>query len=231
MRYVTFSFDDGFLASTMKTARIYESLGLRAEFNVTAAFAASGTSETAERLVGQGDFADFGLLNDLQERGHFIQPHGYNHTDMTKVGLAEAKDLVARCIDVFHHRLKGFEPTRAIFCFPYNRSNEAIERHVGSLFRAFRTGYDRVINPIPNKVTKMIFGDSWPRAEAWIDRSIAALLALDSRWLVYNAHGLDEEGWEPISSEYLRRTLKSLLQQSDLSVLPIASVLDEYRNG
>ena len=229
MRYISFSFDDGFLASTIKTARIYESFGLKAEFNVTATFA-SGRIERTDSVVGEGEYAGFDMLNELQERGHVIQPHGYNHTDKTKVGLLEATDLVARCIDVFRQRLQGFEPARTVFCFPYNYSNKAIENHVESLFRAFRTGYDRVINPIPDRSTKMIYGDSWPDVEAKIDRSITQLLAMESGWLVYNTHGLDGEGWEPISSEYLQRTLERLLRHEDVRILPIVSVLDECRS-
>ena len=74
MRYVTFSFDDGFLASTIKTARIFESFGLRAEFNMTAAFAAFGASAAIDHDDLGVDYADFMLLNQLQERGQVIQP-------------------------------------------------------------------------------------------------------------------------------------------------------------
>ena len=127
MRYVTFSFDDGIRASTIKTAQIYESFGLRAELNVTAAFAAFGDAVAVNPDDRGQDYADFMLLNELQERGHVIQPHGYNHTDRTKVTLSVAKDLVARYIEVFRDHLKGFEPAQAVFCFLYNASNEAVK--------------------------------------------------------------------------------------------------------
>jgi len=109
MRYLTLSFDDGFRHSSLKTAELYEKHGLRAEFNVLAAPTGSG-------------IGDFGLWNELQARGHVIQPHGYNHTDKSKLPLAEAQDLIRRCLDVFGERLAGFRPSQAIFNFPYNAS-------------------------------------------------------------------------------------------------------------
>jgi peptidoglycan/xylan/chitin deacetylase (PgdA/CDA1 family) len=88
MKYMTFSFDDGYLVSTLKTAQIYESFGLRAEFNVTAAFAAFGLERCPGKTAGEGVYASFDILNDLQKRGHVIQPHGYNHTDKAAVKLS-----------------------------------------------------------------------------------------------------------------------------------------------
>ena len=75
--------------------------------------------------------------------------------------------------------------------------------------------------------TKLIYGDSWPEVEQKIDRSIAELLSIEDGWLVYNTHGLDGEGWESVSSKYLSRTLESLLQHTDVRVLPMSVVLDE----
>ncbi len=226
MRYVTFSFDDGFRDSTIKTAKIFESFGLKAEFNVVASFALGlgGQQEASE-------YAHFELLNALQARGHVVQPHGYDHTNKTQVDFADATALIDRCIELFSENLSGFTASRSIFVFPYNASNEKIENYVAGKFRAFRTGYNRVINALPDGDTKMIYGDSWPNAEAQIDRSIQTLLNMEDGWLVYNTHGLDGEGWEPISSAYLERTLARLQSYPDVKILPIVEVLQENPNA
>lgn len=224
MRYLTFSFDDGFLDSTTKTAAIFENFSLRAEFNVVASFSFKDDHTT-------NNHAKFDFLNELQSRGHIIQPHGYNHTDKTKVAFNEATDLIDKCIDIFSENLDGFVAIKSIFCFPYNASNEEVEQYVSGKFRAFRTGYDKVINDIPSRKTKMIFGDSWPNVEEQIDRSIQELLKMENGWLVYNTHGIDGEGWEPISSEYLEKTLVRLQTYNDIKILPRIKVLEENENA
>ena len=222
MRYVTFSFDDGFRASTIKTADIFEAFGLRAEFNVVATFSL-GIGDRGETR----EYADFELLNALQARGHIVQPHGYNHTNKTQVDFADARALIDKCIELFSENLSGFLASRSIFIFPYNASHEKIEQYVAGKFRAFRTGYDRVINTLPHGNTKMIYGDSWPNAEAQIDRSIQTLLDMEDGWLVYNTHGLDGGGWEPISSTFLEKTLARLQSYADVKILPMVKVLEE----
>lgn len=224
MRYITFSFDDGFLDSTTKTAAIYERYGLQAEFNVVA-------SSSLKSDHTNSNHAKFDFLNELQSRGHIIQPHGYNHTDKTKVAINEAADLIDKCIEIFSENLDGFVAKSSIFCFPYNASNNEIEKYVSGKFRAFRTGYDKVINAVPNRNTKMIFGDGWPNVEEKIDRSIQELLKLENGWLVYNTHGLDGEGWEPISSEFLKKTLARLITYKYVKILPMIKVLEENENA
>ena len=224
MRYVTFSFDDGFLGSTIKTAAIFENFGLQAEFNVVASYALKGDPTT-------DNHAKFDFLNELQSRGHVIQPHGYNHTDKTQVAFNEAADLIDSCIDIFSENLEDFVARKSIFCFPYNASNKEVETYVSEKFRAFRTGYNKVINAIPNRNTKMIFGDSWPDVEGQIDRSIQVLLNMENGWLVYNTHGLDGEGWEPISSDFLEKTLARLQIYQDVKILPMVKVLEENENA
>jgi len=82
MYYLTLSWDDGFLKSSLKTAEIYERYGLRAEFNVIATAHLPDNALPANMQPGQrwgAAFGDFALRNDLQARGHVIQPHGYRH--------------------------------------------------------------------------------------------------------------------------------------------------------
>lgn len=71
MKYVTFSFDDGFLASTIETARIFESFGLRVEFNVTAAFAAIGPGRRAEGVAGANVYALLTERSTAWNSAHF----------------------------------------------------------------------------------------------------------------------------------------------------------------
>src|SRR4028119_529362 len=129
-RYVTLSFDDGYRASSVKTADLFERFGLRADFNVVAAF-------EERNPVLHGDWA---LWNELVARGHHIHPHGYNHTNKTQVSFEEARDLILRCLDRFATHLDGFDPKQAVFAFPYTASPPEVEAWLPTVVRAFRTG-------------------------------------------------------------------------------------------
>lgn len=215
-RLLTFSFDDGFRASTLKTVELFERFGLRAEFNVVATFG-------HDKPAVHGDWA---LWNDLVARGHSVQPHGYNHTNKSQVGFGEARDLILRCLDLFAKNLDGFSPARSIFSFPYNASTPELERWLPTTVRAFRTAGEP-INPLPKADTARLTTGTWQDAEEWMDRCVDDLLGRDEGWLIYCAHGLDGEGWGPLRSEYLERLLERLVQTENLGLLSAREVLDK----
>jgi peptidoglycan/xylan/chitin deacetylase (PgdA/CDA1 family) len=212
MRYLTLSFDDGFRRSSLKTAELYEKHGLRAEFNVLAA------------PTGKG-IGDFGLWNELQYRGHIMQPHGYNHTNKSMVPLPEAQYLIHRCLDIFSEKLAAFNPKSSIFNFPYNASTPELEAWMPTVVRAFRTGPGPAINPLPDGETVKLTTGGGEDAEALLDALLADLLSRPAGWLVYTAHGLDAEGWGPLRANYLDRLLGTLVERGDVAVLPTAEVL------
>ena len=216
MRHLTLTWDDGFRASSVTTAGIFERFGLRTEFNVLAA---------PNPDAGMGDF---GLWNELQARGHTIQPHGYNHTNKASIPLAEAQELIRRCLGLFEDNLNGFVSRDAIFNFPYNASTPELEAWLPTVVRAFRTGPGPALYPLPGPDTIKLTTCGWEAAEEWLDICLSELLAAHNGWLIYNAHGLNGEGWGPMRSVYLERLLEKLVQRDDLTLLPARSVLDAF---
>lgn len=225
MHLITLSFDDGFLKSSQATAQIFERYGLCACFNVLATghrpdFVAPDRSQTG---VPKGDFA---LWNELQARGHEIMPHGFRHADKSALPFDEAQRLIEACLAVFAETLDGFQAREAVFNFPYNRSTPELEAWLPTVVRAFRTGGGG-LNPLPHpgqiKLTTTGFGPQ--NCEAHLDAQIADLLARPSGWLIYNTHGLDDEGWGPIGSDYLDRLLERLAAIETVRVLPAGAAL------
>lgn len=220
---VSLSFDDGFRKSFVRTAEIYEKHRLSACLNVVAA----GVPKDA--YIQKSPAGDFTLWNELQRRGHEVMPHGYLHENLQKLPLADAQQLVLKCLGVFTEKLDGFDPKRAIFNFPYNASTPELERWLGTQVRAFRTGGE-AINPLPRlgqiKLTCVSFGPG--NCEEAIDREIEKLLARSSGWLIFNTHGLDDEGWGPIRSGYLERLLEKLLAIETVEILPVGRALTKY---
>ena len=130
---------------------------------------------------------------------------------------------------MFDKELKGFDRQRAVFNFPYNASTPELEEWLPTQVQAFRTGGE-AINPLPHKgQTKLTCTSFGPgNCEAAIDREIERLLAKDSGWLIFNTHGLDDEGWGPIRATYLERLLERLVAIEPVDILPAGKALATY---
>jgi len=224
---VTLSFDDGFQKSFARIAEIHEKHRLSACLNVLAAGFPDAAYVT--EYTRHSPWGDFGLWNELQRRGHEVMPHGYRHENLQKVSFEEGQELVRRCLGVFAEKLDGFHAKKAVFNFPYNASTPELEAWLPTQVQAFRTG-GAAINPWPHRgqvrLTCRSFGPG--NAEAALDREIDNLLARESGWLIFNTHGLEDEGWGPIRATYLERLLERLLAVETVEVLPAGRTLLKY---
>ncbi len=228
---VSLSFDDGFKKSFLRIAEIYEKFSLSACFNIIASAHMPG-NEVRDDYMKQELFGDFAIWNELQDRGHEIMPHGYRHAHLASIPLEEAKGLILKCLDVFSRELRGFTPRKAVFNFPYNQSSPELEEWLPSVVMAYRTTGGE-INPIPGPDTVKITTGGWgpDSAEKDVDACVEKLLALPSGWMVYNLHGLDEEGWGPVSPGYLERLLGRLREIDTVRILPTARTLMQAKAG
>jgi peptidoglycan/xylan/chitin deacetylase (PgdA/CDA1 family) len=228
MHLVTLSFDDGFYKSSLKTAEIYERFGLKACFNVIATghlpdFLPPDWSHEARK-------ADFGVWNELKGRGHEVMPHGFRHANKAAMPLGEAQDLILRCLDIFDRELKGFVRREAIFNFPYNASTPELEAWLATQVRACRTTHPDTrfgLNPLPTRATTVLVSVSHgpSNCDAAVERCVGELLKLPEGWLVFCGHGVDDESWGPISSDYLGRLLERLVAIPTVRVVPAAEAL------
>jgi peptidoglycan/xylan/chitin deacetylase (PgdA/CDA1 family) len=225
VRYVvTLSFDDGFERSSLRTAELFERFGLSAAINVVAR---GHLGEPKESWHTRWPKGNFGLWNELQARGHELQPHGLVHANKADLPLAEAQRLIGACLETFRRDLDEFDPARAVFAFPYNASTPELEAWLPTVVRAFRTSGDPVM-PLPHagqtKLGCTSFGPG--PCDEDLERRVENLLAHESGWLCYNVHGLDGEGWGPLSSATLERLLARFVDRGDTAVLPAGSALD-----
>ncbi|MHB1035376.1 MAG: polysaccharide deacetylase family protein [Pirellulales bacterium] len=228
---LTLSFDDGFKRSSIRTAEIYEKYKLSACINVIATghLRDFAPPDKGQEGVSKGDF---GLWNELKARGHEIMPHGYKHANKQNLPLAEAQDLIRRCLDIFAKQLKGFDAKQAVFNFPYNASTPELEKWLSTVVKAFRTG-GNAINPWPKLgQAKLTCQSSGPaNCETVLDRQIERFLAKESGWLIFNLHGLDQEGWGPVRATYLDALLGRLAKIETLEILPAGAALAKYASG
>jgi peptidoglycan/xylan/chitin deacetylase (PgdA/CDA1 family) len=224
MYIVSLSFDDGFEKSNLRIAEIYERFGLSACFNVLAREELDG--ETVKDSYHHWPKGDFKLWNELQARGHEIMPHGLIHHNLADMPLADAQRSITRCLEIFTQELEHFQAKEAIFNFAYNASTPEIEAWLPGQVRGFRTGGDP-INPLPypGQVRLTTAGYGPENCEEHLEGYIAKLLAGPPAWLIYNVHGLDEEGWGPIRAQYLESLLERLCRIDGLTVLPVGKAL------
>jgi peptidoglycan/xylan/chitin deacetylase (PgdA/CDA1 family) len=221
---VSLSFDDGFEKSNLQIADIYEKFGLSACFNVLAREEVDG--EKVDDPYHNWTKGDFKLWNDFQARGHEIMPHGLIHHNLAKLPLEDAQHSIIRCLEIFTRELKNFQAKEAVYNFAYNASTPEIEAWLTSVVKAFRTGGDG-INPLPHpgqvRLTTSAYGPE--NCEWHLDEFIARLLAQPSGWLIYNVHGVDDEGWGPIRAEYLESLLERLTGTQGVAILPVGRAL------
>ena len=222
---VSLSFDDGFQKSSIQTAEIYEKYKLSACINVIA-------SAHENQFALPNEYHDwpvggFDLWNDLQSRGHEIMPHSYRHANLTQMSLEDAKELILKCFEVFHKELDGFKQEESIFNFPFNASNAELEDLLKPMVRAVRTG-GPAINELPDKeLFRLSCTTRGPEnIDEHLEQTINELLELPFGWLIYNTHGLDDEGWGPLSSSYLDELLSRLVQMDHVEVLPVGQALN-----
>jgi peptidoglycan/xylan/chitin deacetylase (PgdA/CDA1 family) len=226
---LTLSFDDGFKKSFYKTAEIYERYNLRACLNVIASghlsdFRVPNNYQKEPR----GDFNDW---NALQRRGHEIMPHTWDHSNLTQMPLEQAKEDILKCLGYFEENLEGFSASNAVYNFAYNASNPELDQFAMTKFRAVRTQGDTALNPIPVNSGHVRLG-CWSfgpdNADKWVEQQVNEFLAGNGGWLILNLHGLDEEGWGPVSSSFLNDLLKRLVKIDSLDILPAGIALAKY---
>lgn len=222
---ITLSFDDGFEKSSIKTAEIYEKYGLSACINVIATAHLNQFQEPNE--YHKEKVGDFDLWNELKSRGHEIMPHSYEHQNLTEIPLSEAQDLINKCFDVFKEQLEGFVEEESVYNFAYNASNAEIEEWLSTKVRAFRTG-GAAYNPLPDKNTKKLTCISYgpENIDKFLEKTINEFLEGPSGWYIFNTHGLDDEGWGPVSSSFLDELLDRLSNTKNVEILPVIPVLD-----
>jgi len=177
-----------------------------------------------------GNFEDW---NHLKGRGHELMPHTWDHRNLSQMPPDEAKKDIDRCLDYFEQHLDGYVASQAVYNFAFNASTPELDAFTLQRVRAVRTGGWLILkgsryNPIPVNNQPLALG-CWghgpDNGDAYTENEINQFLAGEGGWLIINMHGLDDEGWGPVSASYLDGLLKRLKKVKSLEVLPVGEVL------
>lgn len=230
--YISFSFDDGFKKSFYRIAEIHQEYGLNACLNVIA----SGhlpLFNAEPKWIPQKLLGNFDDWNALREKGHEIMPHSWKHLNLTKISFENAKENIEKCISYFKENLSGYSSNGAVYNFTYNASSPELEDYVLSKFTAIRTWAGLVqnnttinkfpVNELPFRLGCWTYGPDL--SDYYVEQEVNKFLSTEGGWLILNLHGLDNEGWGPISSKYLDSLLRRLIKIDFLKISPTGKLV------
>lgn len=229
---LSLSFDDGFKKSFYKVAEIHENYGLKACLNVIAT-GHFKNFKTETQWIPREILGNFDDWNALKAKGHEVMPHTWEHLNLTEIPEKKAKKNIDKCLAYFEKHLEGYKSEEAVYNFAYNASTPELEDFLLERVRAVRTGgwlvlKDTLLNTIPKGEHKGRLG-CWGHGpdfcDDYIEQEINKFLASNGGWLILNLHGLDSEGWGPVSTKYLDGLLKRLVEIDSLAILPTGEVL------
>ena len=87
---------------------------------------------------------------------------------------------------------------------------------------------DTKVNMIPHQQSNITIG-AWANGpdniDDYVDKTVNDFLASGGGWMVVCLHGLDNEGWGPVSTTYYDQLLKRLVKIDKLDILPAGEVV------
>jgi peptidoglycan/xylan/chitin deacetylase (PgdA/CDA1 family) len=206
-------FDDGFARSTLATAKLFE------EFHLPAVFAVIAEPKDFAPTFIKGDFA---MWNELQSRGHIIQPHGYTHAKLTELPHQQAVAQIERCLATFSEKLDRFDPKRAVYYYTYNCGSSRLNEFLLPRVHAIRQDGSGFLSQrdIESRVWhSTAIGPHDPGDELLqlLDR------AADQRphTFLFTLHGTDGEAWGAIALDKLRRVLDRIVTEEAFEYWPV----------
>ena len=110
--------------------------------------------------------------------------------------------------------------------FPTTPQRQSLKRGWQTRCWLFGPGYAQ-INPLPYAgQKKLICSSHGPgNIDAFLTREINWFLASPGGWYIFNTHGLDDEGWGPLSSACLNSLLARLKAIDTVEVVPTGRAL------
>lgn len=227
-RVVSFTFDDGLQKSTEQVCKILSSYGFLATFYVVTGWVNGRRKPDGRDRFNLGrSHGDWHFWKRVAVAGHEVGSHGFAHLN---VGGRKARylpwsaplDLLRSQRDLRQKIGEG----RYTVGMPFNQSSWLSDLAVRKLFLGCRLGESEIV---VNKLDRMdIF-----RLACWVPRSStplseykAALEMTDpGSWLILQFHGVDDEGWEPVSSRMFSDICELIASTGEVDVMPVGDVL------
>lgn len=196
-RFLTFTFDDGFMAGARKAAELLSPD--KGTFFVVSNWvlrkARHHVAELADRDFGSPD-----AWRALAQHGHDIQAHSAAHVRYSQMTDAEQVVDAAESFDL----VRAIHSGPYIFCCPYNVLPETFDFGAAGFsaagFRSTPSDKPVVFNRLD--AVDLFRLHRWAVRETHLERLQSELESVpDQTWTILGLHSLDGEGFEPWSSE------------------------------
>ena len=183
----SYTFDDGY-ATSFAIADMFEARGLRASFYIVPS------------TVEDDGWASW---QDLARRGHEVGNHSMTHTvDLGAATLTEAQ-LSAEILEAQRRMAAKMGSKPEVVAFPWHSSTAAARAMALSTHLAIRTS-------TPELPFELAFFDSDHGEPAVALRTVNEQLQSTvsaGAWYVAAGHGVDGDGWSPVTSAFLKQHL------------------------
>ena len=201
-RLLSFRFDDGFMDGARKAAQILDPC--RGSFFIV-----------GDRTLGLAHLADnpllrgrnFGSVEEwraMAKHGHDIQPHSYSHRRFSTLSPDETEAEIRESVRI----LRSITDGPLIFAFPFNDAVSGPD-WVGLGLEA--AGFETLTSADPIQFNQLSAFErfnikSWAvRERDWSTIAEELKAVPGGTWTVLAFHSLDDEGFEPWSSEGFRQ--------------------------
>lgn len=215
---VTFSIDDGFWQSTQEFMRLFEPYGYKATFNLVTNWITPKKSGVNDEYNQDSTHGAWSNWKTVLKRGHEIGSHSLTHPHLPTLSLEELKRELLYSKRRITQELKLWGSKT--FAFPYNDSSSEVREMVGRYYLAARVGTQTGEINEPGKIDFLQIRSWWPLSPAPLEEITAKIDRTREMggWLVIGLHGMNGEGWNPITTEKMSGVLAYLAKQNDVYV-------------
>jgi peptidoglycan/xylan/chitin deacetylase (PgdA/CDA1 family) len=158
-------------------------------------------------IAGGSDYNSLRLgYKQLSDKGHEIGNHSYHHVYLTTLSTGTLRQEINAPITILENDM-GKRPVS--FCQPYNSTNATVETEI------FKTHlFSRISSPYDLK--NRFYDKGLNSLSTFNDLSASVDSAInEKKWLIFNGHGADGNGYMPISSGLLDSILNYITSKGD----------------
>jgi peptidoglycan/xylan/chitin deacetylase (PgdA/CDA1 family) len=221
MRLLTFRFDDGFMEGARKAAAILDPH--KGSYFIVGDRTLGLAQLDDNPLLRGRSFGSVAEWRAMATRGHDIQPHGYSHRRFSTLSSSETEEEIRNSVGIVRSITDG----PIVFSFPFNDLVSGLD---WSGLGVDAAGFDTRTSADPVHFNHSPAFDPF-RIRSWAVRerdwsAIAAGLNTvpEGTWTVLGFHSLDDEGFEPWSSDGFRK-LVSLIGSLGFDIVTARQVL------
>lgn len=213
---VSFSIDDGFWNSCNEMAEIFDRHGLKGTFNLVTHWVEPMQVDKIGDSYNEGLYhGSWPQWKTLLDRGHEIGSHTLTHPALPTIPLEDARREIVESKAILCEKLGIEEPFT--FGFPYNQPSPEVLEIVSEHYLAARVG-GKIFNETPAALDMHQVQSWWPYSDTPLDEILAKIDEARQKgcWLVIGLHGMNDEGWHPITPEKFEAVCEYLAADDEI---------------